>query len=68
MIALFKNESQLDKVTVALPVFPDGTFHIRSAMNGQVQDAYAAQQLRHGIQVHFPPDYKVELLEIRRAS
>lgn len=68
MIALFKNESQFDKVTVALPVFPDGTFHLRSAMNGQVQGTYTAQQLREGIQVHFPPDYKVEVLEIRRRA
>ena len=68
IIALFKNESRFDKVTVALPVFPDGTFHLRSAMNGQVQGTYTAQQLRHGIQVHFSPDYKVEVLEIRRAS
>jgi alpha-galactosidase len=66
MIALFKNESPFDKVNVALPVFPDGTFHLRSAMTGQVQGAYTAQQLRHGIQVHFPPNHKVEILEILR--
>lgn len=68
MIALFKNESHFDKVTVALPAFPDGTFYLRSAMDGQVRGAYTGQQLHHGIQVHFPPDYKVELLEIRRRA
>jgi alpha-galactosidase len=68
MIALFKNESQFDKVSVALPVFPEGTFHVRSALNEQVLGAYTAQQLRQGFQVHFPPDYKVELLEIRRST
>jgi alpha-galactosidase len=68
IIALFKNESQFDNVTVALPVFPDGTFHLRSAMTGQVQGTYTAQQLRQGIQVHFPPDNKVEVLEIRRRA
>jgi alpha-galactosidase len=65
LIALFKNESHFDKVTVTLPVFPDGTFHLRSAMTGQVQGTYTAQQLRQGIQVHFSPDNKVEVLEIR---
>lgn len=65
MIALFKNESHFEKVTVALPVFPHGTFHLRSAMNGQVQGTYTAQQLHQGIQVYFPSDYKVELLEVR---
>ncbi len=68
MIALFKNESRFDEVTVALPVFPDGMFHFRSAMNGQVHGAYTAQQLRQGIQVHFPGDNKVEVLEIRRRA
>jgi alpha-galactosidase len=68
MIALFKNESHFDKVTVALPVFPDGTFHLRSAMTGQVGGTYPAEQLRDGIQVHFPPGHKAELLEIRRRT
>lgn len=66
IIALFKNESRIDKVNVALPTFPDGTFQIRSEMNGQLHGAYTAQQIRQGIQVHFPPGYKVEMLEIRR--
>ena len=36
MIALFKNESHLNEVDVVLPVFPDGRFHLRSAMTGRV--------------------------------
>ena len=68
IIALFKNESHLEKATVALPAFPDGTFHLRSAMTGYVQGTYTAKQLRDGIQVHFRPDHKVEVLEIRRLA
>jgi alpha-galactosidase len=66
MIALFKNESHFEKVTVALPVFPDGTFRFRSALNGQAENTYTAQQLREGVQVYFQPGHKAELLEIRR--
>lgn len=65
MIALFKNESHLDEVDVELPVFPDGTFHLRSAMTGQVLGIHTGEQFRHGIQIQFPPDHKAEVLEIR---
>ena len=51
MIALFKNESHLDEVEVKLPVFPDGTFHVRSAMTGQVLGAHTGEEFRQGIQI-----------------
>ncbi len=68
IIALFKNESRLDEVKVALPVFPDGMFHLRSSITGRVLGDHTGEQLRQGIQVHLPPDYKVEVLEIRSMS
>ncbi len=68
MIALFKNESHLDQAKVVLPVFPDGTFRVRSAMTGRVLGNYTEEQFRQGIQVQLPPNYKVELLEIRKTS
>jgi alpha-galactosidase len=67
MIALFRNESHLDQVEVILPVFPDGSFHLRSAMTGRVLGTHTGEQLRRGIQIHLPPDHKVEVLEIRSA-
>jgi alpha-galactosidase len=66
VIVLFSNESHLDEVTVTLPAFPEGTFHLRSAMTGQVHSISTGQQLRRGIQIHFPPRNKVEVLEVRR--
>jgi alpha-galactosidase len=66
MIALFMNESHLDEVDVELPVFPDGTFHLRSAMTGQALGTRTGEQFRRGIQIHLPPEHKVEVLEIRR--
>jgi hypothetical protein len=66
MIALFKNESHLEEVDVVLPVFPDGTFHLRSAMTGQALGARTGEQVRQGIQIHLPPEHRVEILEIRK--
>ena len=65
MIALFKNESHLEEVEIALPVFPDGTFHLRSAMTRQPLGTRSGEQLREGIHVHLPRDQSVEVLEIR---
>ena len=67
MIALFKNESHLDHVTVKLPVFPDGTFHVRSAMTGHVTWARppvssSARESRF----NFRSTLTVEILEIRK--
>ncbi len=66
MIALFKNESHLDHVAVRLPVFPDGTFHVRSAMTGKPQGTRTGEQFRQGIEIHLPPEHQVEILEIRK--
>jgi hypothetical protein len=65
-IALFKNESQLNQVAVELPVFPNGSFHLRSVMTGQALGAHSGDQFRHGIQIHLPPEHKVEIVEIRK--
>ena len=66
MVALFKNESHLDNVEVKLPVYPDGTFHVRSAMTGQALGTRTGEQFRRGIQIHLPAEHQVEVLEIRR--
>ena len=49
MVALFKNESHINHVEVKLPVFPDGTFHVRSAITGQALGARTGEQFRQGI-------------------
>lgn len=65
MIVLFKNESHAEEVNVALPVFPDGTFHLHSAMAGQARGTYTGAQLRRGIKLQLPPGQQVEVLSIR---
>jgi alpha-galactosidase len=66
MIALFKNESRLDHVEIKLPVFPGGTFNLRSAMTGQPIGSHTGEQFRQGIEIRLPPEHRVELLEIRK--
>jgi hypothetical protein len=66
MIVLFKNEAHLDDVVVELPVFPDGTFHLRSEMTGQALGPRTGDQFRHGIKIHLPSEHKVEIVEIRK--
>jgi alpha-galactosidase len=66
IIVLFKNESHFDQVAVELPAFPDGTFHLRSVMTGQILGTRTGEQFRQGIQIHLPPEHQVNILEIRR--
>jgi len=66
IIVLFKNESHLERVAVELPAFPDGEFHLRSVMSGQALGARSGDQFRHGVQIHLPPEHKVEIVEIRK--
>jgi alpha-galactosidase len=66
MMALFKNEAHLDQVKAKLATFPDGTFRVRSVMTGKTLGKFTGEQFRQGIQLRFPADNKVELLEIRK--
>jgi len=53
------------KVEVKLPVFPSGRFTVRSVMTGKSLGAYSGDQFKRGVSVELPPDYKVEVLEVR---
>ena len=66
LIALFKNETRLDSVEVRVPVFPDGTFQVRSAVTWNSVGSFTGEQFRQGIPVHLSPDHRVEILEIRK--
>ncbi|HXJ96688.1 MAG TPA: alpha-galactosidase [Terriglobia bacterium] len=66
LIALFKNESRVSEVLVKLPTFPEGTFRVRSVMNGRALGTRGGEDFRQGIRVELPRDRKVEILEIRR--
>lgn len=66
IIALFKNESHLNQVLVKLPVFPEGSFRLHSAMTGRALGSRSSEEFRQGIEVDLPPEHFVEILEIRR--
>jgi alpha-galactosidase len=66
LIALFKNESHLDSVEVELPSFPEGTFRVRSAISGKALGSFTGQQFHQGVHFSLSPDYKADLLEVRK--
>ncbi len=66
LIVLFKNDSPVEKVEVKLPVFPDGSFHVRSAMTGKAVGTFRGEQFRSGVTALFPATHKVEILEVHR--
>jgi alpha-galactosidase len=66
MIGLFRNESHVDSALVKLPVFPEGSFHVRSAMTGREIGTFSGDSFRRGIEIQFPGEERVELLEIRK--
>ena len=68
LIGLFKNDSRVKEVEVSLPVFPEGTFRLRSAMSGATLGVHTGDQLRMGIKVAFPTEHGVEILEVRKAE
>lgn len=66
LIAIFKNEVTLDRIEATLPVFPDGTFRVRSMMTGESLGNISGEQFRRGLTVRLPAKSKVEILEIRK--
>ena len=68
LIGLLKNDSRVKEVEVSLPVFPEGTFLLRSAMSGATLGVHTGEQLRMGIKVAFPTEHGVEILEVRKAE
>ena len=66
MIGLFKNESRTDRLLVKLPAFPDGSFHVRSAMTGREIGALTGESFRQGVEIQVPGRQRVEALEIRK--
>jgi alpha-galactosidase len=64
MLALFKNDSGVERITVKLPAFPDGLFNVRSVMENREIGAFTAEQFRRGIEVPLSPEYRVAILEI----
>ena len=64
MIALFRNRAPLKAAEVKMPSFPDGNYHLRSLITNQWKTC-TGQQFRDGIEVPFPLDHTIEILEVR---
>lgn len=68
ILVLFRNESKQDKFKVAAPVYPDGTFKVRSVITGDKRGSFSGAEMRKGIEIQVPAGHHVEVLEIRRAG
>lgn len=66
LIALFRNEAQMDYVEVVLPLMPEGSYQLDSIMTGKRVGTFTSAQLRRGIDVRFPAGRKVEILRVWR--
>lgn len=66
IIGLFRSDLQTDRIVVTLPAFPDGTFHVRSAMTGRKISTFRGESFRSGVEIPFSGEQRVEVLEIRK--
>lgn len=66
MIGLFRNDSHVDRMMVKLPVFPNGTFRVTSAMTGREIGAVTGESFRNGVEIQVSEEQRVEVLEIRK--
>jgi alpha-galactosidase len=65
VVVVFRNESGLSSAHVTLPLLPEGTYTVRSAMTHKDLAKVASTEWAEGVDVKFPEGEKVEILEIR---
>lgn len=64
IVAIFRNDSHVASVEVQLPAFPQGSYTVRSVMTEHTLGRFSGRQLKRGITLKLPEQYKVEVLEI----
>jgi alpha-galactosidase len=65
VIALFRNQSGVPAVKVALPLMPEGRFKLHSVMTNRDLGEFSREDLSRGVEVSFPGSQKVEILEVQ---
>ena len=67
MVALFRNDSGVERVTLKLPDLPGWIFSCSVGHDRQeVSASITGEQFRRGIEIPLSPKYKVEILEIEK--
>jgi alpha-galactosidase len=66
ILVVFKNDSEVRHVHIALPAFPAGQFTIHSVITGTSPKLIAGAELQHGVDIDLPLSHRVEILEIRK--
>jgi alpha-galactosidase len=66
LISIFRNESGLQSVNLRIPVYPEGTYDVRSEMTGQIAGTFSGDQLRSGIDLKLSPNYRAEVFQVSK--
>ena len=64
IIALFRNKSNTPHAQVQLPLLPAGQYTVRSIITGKQQGPISTADWAAGIQIPFPDNEPVEILEV----
>jgi alpha-galactosidase len=64
VIAVFRNESNVQEAVIALPLLPEGRYRLRSAMTGNDLGVAAKSDWVRGVPVRFAQDQSVEVIEV----
>lgn len=64
LIALFRNEASAPTALIELPPMPQGSFKVRSVMNGKDLGVFSQDDWKHGVQIDFPVADAVQVVEI----
>ncbi len=68
VVALFRNHSAETSAKVELPLMPEGTFRARSVVTHQDLGVFTQTEWAHGVEIHFPKNEPVEILELSPAN
>lgn len=69
VIVIFRNDSGIETVEIALPAFDAAaSFHLRSVMRGRDLGNVQGAHLRTGWRLAFDADARVEIIEVRRGD
>lgn len=67
IIVLFKNETDLTSASVQIPTYPPGEYQMKSVMTENSVGRFSGAQLRRGVSLPLPKQFKVQILEVRRS-
>ncbi len=65
IVTVFRNESGLPSVSVKLPLMPEGTFRLKSAITNRDLGVFSTNDWKQGVTLNFQTGQLVEIVEVR---